>query len=441
MAPVWAAATLLLIVLIPAARIPFLGSLTDWARIFFFAAFWLLRFTRTGLRGAWTAGGRTWGAYFFFFTAFLFLNFWATDDPLLWAKSALIHLLAFAYYYYFLEFAADSQRRETVLLVFVATAGAVGALAVLQAIVLYFKLDLGPFQRLVLSEALREAARRKSSLELVPLGYRSIGTFYHPNLLGMYLALSFPVAASFAVMGRGAVRAIARGALVLILAGALTSGSRGFFLNAAVGGAVLVFLTRGVLSKTTLAACAAVVVALLAAFYARQPEYFRLTHVLSSRDVIWDHAASLFLERPWTGFGLGSFSQEYFSRFGFPSANDLQSQLPEIVLAGDLHVLAGFHAHNIFLQYATEGGVIGAALALLFMALAGRFAWTLRHRESFLAPADSVVAVAGISALAGHFAQGLVEGVTLFYNLSLGLSLALVLACVRRALYPSFPGR
>ncbi len=101
------------------------------------------------------------------------------------------------------------------------------------------------------------------------------------------------------------------------------------------------------------------------------------------RGSIWDQAAGMFAAFPVAGVGLGAFSYVF----------------PIFRTAGSGVYLD--HAHNDFLELATEVGTIGCATALLGVALV---AWTLlRHQTSrpdfgYLGPA----AAAGLAAIAFH---------------------------------------
>jgi O-antigen ligase len=75
----------------------------------------------------------------------------------------------------------------------------------------------------------------------------------------------------------------------------------------------------------------------------------------SRRLVLWDTALTAFLNHPWLGVGPGSFRTIY-------------EVLPTLHLQ-PLHIyVRGLSAHNLFLHYLAEAGVVGAfALVALFV--------------------------------------------------------------------------
>ncbi|MEI8345188.1 MAG: hypothetical protein WCG06_03860, partial [Candidatus Omnitrophota bacterium] len=118
------------------------------------------------------------------------------------------------------------------------------------------------------------------------------------------------------------------------------------------------------------------------------------------------------------------------TRFGFPSMPDYIHYSSAIMESGQIRVLAGFHAHNLFLHYAVEMGVLGFCLMVVFYALSMRLAWCVWRLRSRLGVVEQGVAVAGAAILWGSLAQSFFEAVTLFYEFTIAIPVAMILAAV-----------
>lgn len=170
------------------------------------------------------------------------------------------------------------------------------------------------------------------------------GPFYHPNTLGLVLALGFPWA--FLIQRR----AWRRFSLVLILFALVWSASRTSLLAVMVGlvvaGLWLLFrrVSRqtGLLVGLPLIALYVAVIPIGAILVATaRPDSF------SARGVIWDASLALFREKPVLGWG----SDIYVSIEQTRSA------------IGSL----AFHGHNMFVNTLTVAGIVGVvALVLLY---------------------------------------------------------------------------
>lgn len=414
--------------LIPLARIPFLGAHVFQARAVLFVLCLLPWFFYHDFRKSLFAAN-SFRLIFLFLTAVLAMNFFFTDYAALWFRVTLIHILVFGYFYFYLDVTEDRHFLKNAMYFFIAVSAGIGALAVFQYTALFYKLDLGPLQRFILPEIFRQQVRYQTFEGVFLLAYRSIGTFFHPNSLALYLSTAYPLCLAIALKSnRRMLRTLLFLALILIFAALVTANSRGAFLNILTSTLiVLVFFWNRVSKAALLLICLAG--ALFALFiYLKNPFYYRLDQPLSYRDIIWENAWRLFTERPFTGFGAGSFSEYYYSRFGFPSINDLYALLPQIVLIGDLQSLTTFHAHNIFLHYGVEMGIFGALAVLLFYGIILQWIAILWKGREYLKGFTGATAVGGLATFCGNLAHGFFEGMTLFYDLSIGLALIFVLA-------------
>ncbi len=232
---------------------------------------------------------------------------------------------------------------------------------------------------------------------------QATGTYVNPNhfagLLGMVLPLVLAAAAEkWDRAGRSREdgnrsAAVFFAALALVLAaGIFASHSRMGLLSATAGAALTagVWLARGRGGgrRAGVLAAAALAAALLAAWLGPEPVMSRFRSASADaggRLALWQESIALVRARPLLGAGWGAFPLLY-----------TQVQATELDLAVD-------HAHNDYLELATEFGIPGAmllvALALGLMLRAVRHA--RRGRPSPLVY-QAMGAAGGIAALGVH---------------------------------------
>ena len=202
----------------------------------------------------------------------------------------------------------------------------------------------------------------------VPIG-RIFGPFVNANHFAALLELVTPTAALL-VLREGEKRMIYAGVLLILLAAAVVGGSRAGVVLVGLE-TVIVLCAKAGKSRSGragqshqrlwLAASALTVLlvlgglvrvsdALTRRFEEEQPYQVRWTVV----QVTW----KLFLSRPWTGYGAGTFDQVY------PSANPT-----------DMGVFWP-HAHNDPVQFAMEWGMVGPVALGWILWLLLRRRWT-----------------------------------------------------------------
>ena len=208
------------------------------------------------------------------------------------------------------------------------------------------------------------------------------GTFINRNHFATFLAMALPVALVLAISspreGRGRrvrswreravdasgsdiLRVLAVVASALIWMGLLLSHSRGGLLAAIAGTAVVLVRYRGSRAARWTGALGVVVLGILLTLEMSQAPGERFLTVRdeifgrTGRPAVWRDALGLVSARPLLGYGYGTFES------AFPSV-----QSGEIDLRFD-------HAHNDWLEWATEGGLplLAAAVALYALALRG----------------------------------------------------------------------
>jgi O-antigen ligase len=206
------------------------------------------------------------------------------------------------------------------------------------------------------------------------------GTFINRNHMATLLAIALPFALVLALPdeagaprrerswrerlvaacdGRGLRRLLAVGASAVIWMGLLLSHSRAGLLAALVAaGIVLVRFRRVRAARWSAAIGAAVLLILLSAELSQAPgeRFFTVKDDIQSkggRVSVWRDSMGLLKQRPILGWGFGTF----------------ESAFPMVQSEGiDLHY---DHAHNEWIEWTSEGGLLAlsAAVGLLFVAL------------------------------------------------------------------------
>lgn len=231
---------------------------------------------------------------------------------------------------------------------------------------------------------------------------RAVGVFSQPNELGLFMAMLLPPTVALAWAKRGPQRVFATLAAAVIFAALLVSLSRGAWLGAILGVAVLALLLRLPLARWAQVVTLGMLLATVAWLFAppavvdivaqRAGSIGGAANPYDERGDIYAEAGRQFLDSPWIGHGAGAFSA-IARRLG-PDGHDLYAE----------------HAHSLLLVVATEYGAVGVlALGSLGIGLA----WLLR-RAMWGAPPQGATVVrreeeimttglfAGLVALIGH---------------------------------------
>lgn len=310
----------------------------------------------------------------------------------LWASERLIGAVTIAFWwamllvYLALSTVLVSRRRiETALFTLSLIVGLLGLLACVQYVcVAVLHMKEVPLQ-------LWEAVDSKVfSLVGMPftmqwLGTRAASTFTNPNLYAQFTVMALPFMAAYSFSGkRSAAKIISRLALLLAIGGIFVSFSRGAYL--AVGAIVVVLCIANIRRLIPISMVAFSAVLLL-------PEtiYDRLFSMGNANDVaiterlgVWGITMATFFERPIFGHGLGVGTI-------WPRLNESGYSAP--------------HAHNLFLEFLVEGGLVGLIFLLFLM-------WRL-FRQGFElvihAPKTRMYGAAIIAFVAGLCVCGMVD--------------------------------
>lgn len=184
-------------------------------------------------------------------------------------------------------------------------------------------------------------------VSLHSLGTRAAATFPNPNLFAQFLLMAIPFVAAYGFTGqRSASKILSRVSLLLGVVGITVTFSRGAYL--ALGAIAVVMCIANIRRLIPILIVAFSMVLLLPSTV-----FDRLTSMGDASDVaiierfeVWGITMLEFLERPLFGHGLGIETMRVaLSSLGF----------------------AAPHAHNLFLEFLVEGGILGLTLLLLLL--------------------------------------------------------------------------
>lgn len=250
------------------------------------------------------------------------------------ARELLNMLVLFTFFLLALERARDARAGDHAINAIVAVAAVCGVLAVLEMTGVL----PGQFPRFG-----------------TPYNRAALG-FGQPNGLGLFLAISVPLAVHVLRVSGGAVRALAAFALVATAAGLFATFSRGSWLSVIAGAAAL-GLVRDTRLLVRFIAGVVVFAAVLditsGGMLADTAQRTLTDWVVEQRAALMVAGVLMFLAHPLLGVGPGGFAVE-LDAFG--------AQVPEL-----WDYLAT--PHNAYVQVAAEGGIIGLAAFVVFLAV------------------------------------------------------------------------
>jgi O-antigen ligase len=216
---------------------------------------------------------------------------------------------------------------------------------------------------------------------------RATGTFILPGELAGYLIVLLPIAYALgSIAASRAMRVVAWSALAAgLVALALTYSRAGWMGFAAACAFLLAVRTRRGIAGAALIVLGGIAAVLLLfnAHHDPSEDYTRLS--------IWQAAVQVADRFPLTGVGPFNFSRLY-----------------AVVRAPDADPTA-FHAHNLYLTFFVEIGIVGLAA---FAWTIWRFAVELRRRVSSASPPAAFLSLSIAAGLVGVAVQGLIDTVS-----------------------------
>jgi O-antigen ligase len=365
---------------------------------------------------------------FLIWACLLAVNAFVSSDPLLTLRVGFGHAAAFLLFFVFWAAADDPGTLRRLVHAFLLAGAAVAILAVIQYGIMNFRLLVGWERFFLVSTQQYLSVVRHLPEHFIPGEFRSLGTFHHPNLLGVYLALVYPLCAALAVSVRqGSLRWAYAGGALAALAGLFCTGSRGAWLSVAIASLVLLAGLWSTLGRDRLLGPLAVLMAVGGLVGVRSLDFLRLAQGLSSRDIIWTWALEAIRSNPLWGCGLGVYHLEVVSRLGFPTPFDFDLIISKLLLTGQESELMSLNAHNVYLNYAVEMGLLAPLIIFGLYAAYAVTVWPRLRPGSGLDDWRRAVLLGCTAALAGNFVHGFFEAITNFSNFNLSLAFVFVL--------------
>ncbi len=239
------------------------------------------------------------------------------------------------------------------------------------------------------------------------------------NALGTTLATGLPLTLGLAVQSRDRSRMLGAAAAAVILAGLGFTYSRGAWLGGAAGVLLFIVLLPRRAIRPLLAMLAAVLVAAalalagVAGALGQRLGAVAAPGAIEDRVAMWRAAAAMARDRPLLGSGLNTFGLLY-PRYR-PADERSSPEQP--------------FAHNILLNAAAEGGVLGlAAFLLTLLGAAAQGVRWLRRRDAH--DGERLAAASVLAAVAALMVHQQLDGTAISFHIGFGLWLLLAVLAV-----------
>jgi O-antigen ligase len=217
---------------------------------------------------------------------------------------------------------------------------------------------------------------------------------------------------------------------VICLAGLFITKSRGGYLGFAVGALYLFWINFRSIKKFLIT-----VSVFLAGFlglifvtktYSRFLDVFKVTGTVSVRFQLWQKAWYLFLKSPIFGVGFGRFND--IEAYNYQRLKGIPGILS--VYIDSNFISSSSHAHNSYLQFLAETGIVGLGLLILFWVLCFRiiykaynFSTNIYYRRIYLSSLASIVALFALSFTENYMSSTTIMiCISMLTSLSIGLS-------------------
>jgi O-antigen polymerase len=208
------------------------------------------------------------------------------------------------------------------------------------------------------------------------------GTWLNPNIAAMYIALALPVVL-YHVLCNASKRKLYIPLLLLMLLALVLLKSRTALLGAILMMLIMVqwryavfqqFLKRLSGRVKTVVLTVVIFLTVLAGYFV----YNLKKESADSRRFIWKTGLAMIAQKPFTGYGYGTFERNYNL---FQAATFSTNTVAESDKQNAAHTKMGY---NEFLQNAIEGGIAGVAFLLLLLFLLLRSAFLYLKRNNAL---------------------------------------------------------
>jgi len=218
--------------------------------------------------------------------------------------------------------------------------------------------------------------------------------------------------------------------LIICLAGLFITKSRGSYVGFAIGALFLFWMNFRSIKKFLITVAIFIVPVSILIFitktYNRFLELFQVTGTVSVRFNLWAKAWYLFCKSPIFGVGYGRFNDiesfNYNRIKGYPGIFSLYTD--------QNYFFNSSHAHNSYLQFLAETGIVGLGLLILFWILCYRIIYrAYNFSNNIYCKRIHLSALTGIIALfALSFTENYMSSTTIMVCISIVTSLSIGLS-------------
>ena len=221
--------------------------------------------------------------------------------------------------------------------------------------------------------------------------------------------------------------------LIICLAGLFLTKSMGSYIGFAVALIPILWINYRSIKKFLITISIFIIISIpiifLTGIYKRIIQIFNYSSDIQDsyttvvRLELWEKAWYLFLKSPIFGIGFGRFndmeSVNYYRLKGFPGILSLYTD--------SNFVFSSSHAHNSYLQFLAETGIVGLGLLILFWVLCFRiiykaynFSTNLYYKRIYLSSLASIIALFALS-----FTENYMSSTTIMICVSMVTSLSM----------------
>lgn len=348
---------------------------------------------------AFKASGRnarlgTMGKVFFAYTVYMLVSSIWSKSHLMSALVALLWMGCLLGYILVANIINTEDKLKKSIMAMSISAGVIGFIAVIEMITYNLTIHFDWFNFLFPNPFYWNVNRY--FFELLPIDVinyifasRASATFDNPLILATYLSIAAPFSAYGSVHFNGSTdRKICRLCFLFAVGGLICTGSRSSYIGIAASLLILLVSNRKVFKKLFPFA-AFLVIAVPAGLLLRYSNTSSLDFSASTanRVYIWQSCWDLFLKKPIFGLGAGTenIHQELINNYGVYNRS---------------------HAHNLFLEMLTEGGIIGFAFVCAIIFLIGKSLGVIFRAKN---KAYRQYGVLYLSSLVGFFVMSITE--------------------------------
>ncbi|MBQ7203011.1 MAG: O-antigen ligase family protein [Eubacterium sp.] len=289
------------------------------------------------------------GKVIFAYTVFMLISTIWSKAHLATALIALLNMGCFLTYIATANTVNSKEKLKTAILVINITSGVIGLIAIIEFvsyyIAMYTSIDF-VFPNPLYYE-INDKVFKMLPVDIVNdlYDYRASVSFDNPLILSTYLIVTTPFCAFGSVYyNTSKNRKISRICLVLSIAGIVTTLSRGAYVALGLSVLIMLMSNKKLFKKLfpfLLVVAISVSVGIFLRFKSQYGDFFSSNN---TRFIVWKSCIDMFIHHPILGLGCGTENIHTLLR--------------------DTYNIDRAHAHNLFLQIITEGGIVGGAFGV-----------------------------------------------------------------------------